>query len=687
MMDFLNEENIPRLFEDFYYPLCVVARNTSEVLFYNQAYTKLVPPVTDYKPGIKYCHFFHGENPPMNYLEAMASMANKGEHLMESSQNGVFFGVIVRTSVWKEVPVYLVCLNSTNTRLLDPLTGTFTQTAFAQGVSAKLEDILANAGKPVYVFADIQGMKHINSTQGYYAGNRVIQEVADGLRKAFPRGLYARYESDHFLILEDESRIMEALEQLQRSQRLNVKLKFGLYLPEDPHEDYAVCSDKARLAQQHIVGNYTRSMFTFTSELYEEYRRRHYIRDNLTKAMEEGEIQVHYQSVIRSMTVNTCSLEALARWNSKEEGMISPGEFIPVLENERLSAKLDLYVIEKVLQDFDRRLELGLKVLPVSVNLSPVDLETEDMVSRINELMKRYQIDHDLLIIEITESACASSPELLEKVIADFHKSGYQVWMDDFGSGYSSLNTLQQFSFDLIKLDMRFLENFSVDGRGAVILRNLIRMAEELQIHTLAEGVETEEQFRFLKSIGCERLQGYYFCRPLPLEDFVQRKEEGKLITAENYKSGSYFDAITGINQSDDRMPKDLRNRMMRLPEALLEMQGNGDLSFVRSNFEYMKYLLDAGIVKPEQTDVSRRAEWKIKTPLVMAKAVQESLETESWVSFQDLSTKPLYQADVDLEKLGLEEDRRKSGVQCWVYAMAEDTERQAVCFRIIIVG
>jgi EAL domain-containing protein (putative c-di-GMP-specific phosphodiesterase class I) len=245
--------------------------------------------------------------------------------------------------------------------------------------------------------------------------------------------------------------------------------------------------------------------------------RRNHILSHIQDAIDNGEIRVSYQPIIRSVSVKVSAVEALARWDSPQEGIISPEEFIQYLEEEHMSSLLDMYIVETVLREFEDREKVGLPIVPVSVNLSQSTLETIDVVKEVNGLTEKYDILPDYLIIEITESACVRNPEKLREVIDGFHQAGFRVWMDDFGSGYSSLNVLQKFDFDLIKFDMRFLEDFTFESKGEKIFRHMVKMAHDLHIHTLAEGVNTKEEYNFLKSIGCERMQGYLFGRPIPL--------------------------------------------------------------------------------------------------------------------------------------------------------------------------
>ena len=250
-----------------------------------------------------------------------------------------------------------------------------------------------------------------------------------------------------------------------------------------------------------------------------------YVRDHVDEAIARGEIRVYYQPLVRALTGKICGVEALARWQSEEYGFLTPNQFIPVLEESDQIYKLDCQVIRQVARRLRQRHESGLPTVPFSVNLSRKDFLYCDMVSVVDRAAKENQIPPSMLCLEITESALAADRETIDRAISRFHRGGYQVWLDDFGSGYSSLNTLKDHNFDVLKIDMAFLS--SLTGRSKAIITSIVRMAKKIGIQTLAEGVETEEQYAFLREIGCELLQGYYFSPPMPEEKgsaYVQEK-------------------------------------------------------------------------------------------------------------------------------------------------------------------
>ena len=279
-----------------------------------------------------------------------------------------------------------------------------------------------------------------------------------------------------------------------------------------------------------------------------------YVTSKIDEALRSGWIKVHYQPVIRSLTGDLCGFESLARWEDPEHGRITPDNFISSLEDTQQIYKLDCYMVDKVCSDIHDRLAWGGEMVPVSINFSRLDFLVCDMLDVVEKAVEKYDIPRDYLHIEITESMVVSDAELMHKVLDSFRAKGYGIWMDDFGSGYSSLNLLKDFNFDVLKLDMKFLSSFTVKSKAVV--RSVVTMAKDIGILTLAEGVETEEEVEFLKEIGCGRLQGYYFGKPEPLEEVFQHMKE-KGVGIEERRWHHFYDAA-GFNVRSTDSPLEI---------------------------------------------------------------------------------------------------------------------------------
>ena len=239
---------------------------------------------------------------------------------------------------------------------------------------------------------------------------------------------------------------------------------------------------------------------------------------NIDRAIQEKWIRVYYQPIVSAKDGKVCDEEALARWIDPTEGFLSPADFIPFLESAGLIYKLDLFVLEEALEKIRRRQEAGLEVVPQSINLSRSDFEGRDIVEEIRRRVDAAGVGHDMITVEITESIIGSNFEYMNEQVKRFRENGFAVWMDDFGSGYSSLDVLQSIEFDLIKFDMSFMRKLDQGENGKIILTELMRMASKLKLDTVCEGVEKEEHVSFLREIGCSKLQGYYFGKPAPYE-------------------------------------------------------------------------------------------------------------------------------------------------------------------------
>ncbi len=279
-----------------------------------------------------------------------------------------------------------------------------------------------------------------------------------------------------------------------------------------------------------------------------------YVVAHIDDAIENEWIKVYYQPVIRSLTGQLCGAESLARWIDSEVGFLSPDKFIGALEDAGLIHKLDCFVMEKVCKDIHSRKSKGEPVVPVSVNFSRHDFTVCNMLEVVESFIDKYDVPRDFIHVEITESMIAADEELFKGIMESFRGRGYEIWMDDFGSGYSSLNLLKDYQFDLLKMDMRFLSTMT--DKSKTIVRSTITMAKRIGIKTLTEGVETQDQVDFLKSIGCGKLQGYYFGKPEPIDKMLENIES-RGIEIEERQWRSYYEAA-GFNARDTESPLEI---------------------------------------------------------------------------------------------------------------------------------
>lgn len=301
---------------------------------------------------------------------------------------------------------------------------------------------------------------------------------------------------------------------------------------------------------------------------------REYICDNFHNALEKGYLVPFFQPIVRAITGKVYCAEALARWCDPEYGMIIPGDFIPVLEEEGLICELDMEILRRTCEFYKIISEFGTAVPSFSVNLSRYDFMSIDLFEMVNGILDEYGVPHSAIKLEITESLIVEDRATFQTVFKQFTDNGYSIWIDDFGSGYSSLNMLQSFNFDVMKLDMLFLKDFSVKSKQ--LLAAIINMAKTLGVHTLTEGVETKAHADFLRSVGCDVLQGFYFSEPVSGNDLISMMNN-QTLSPETQDDKNYWHEIGRLNflsanpleeQSDI---EDVDDPGAVLPIALLE--------------------------------------------------------------------------------------------------------------------
>lgn len=402
------------------------------------------------------------------------------------------------------------------------------------------------------LYFNITNFRSFNRAYGVEAGDRLIKRIAETLQASFPEGFIGHLSADNFAAIvrreRAEAGIQKVTEEIRDGVRSkSIQLKTGIFLPEEGADDDTLKAalDRARLACDSISQDATRYAATYSSRMQEESEKRTYLLNHFESALAQGDIHVYYQPVVRTLSGKLCGFEALARWEDPEKGMISPAEFVPLLEEVRLVGKLDAYIIENVCRLLHERLQNGHMILPVSVNLSKLDFELIHPLELLESLMDRYDLPRESIHVEITETVMAWDREKLVGIIRDFHAAGFEVWLDDFGSEYSSLNALHYFQFDVLKIDMEFFRNF--DERGRKIIRSVVMMAKSLGILTLAEGVENEQQMEFLKSIDCGRIQGWYYGKPEPFAVVMEQMTK-KGITGESAMERRIFSRVGLVN-------------------------------------------------------------------------------------------------------------------------------------------
>ncbi len=417
------------------------------------------------------------------------------------------------------------------TEEIDKLTLLSNLYSFREKAQEVLDDSNERERGLVIIYFDVNNFKNYNARYGFEAGDRFLQNMAKSIQKIFSELIVARFSDDHFVALAYNNTIEGRIDDLHRringyNPEADVDMRAGVYIIEQGDTDISIACDRARLACNSIKKDFGSIYKVYDKEIGNRINLANYIIHHVGEAVLKGYIQVYYQPVVRVINGKVCGFEALARWIDPEHGFLMPGDFIPILEDAHLIYKLDAYVVRQVCEDIRYYMDQGLRPHPVSINLSRADFHQKDMYRIVNDSVVGNHIPKSMIHIEITESALDDVSDILRGTIDRFRRGGYQVWMDDFGSGYSSLNLLKDYEFDVLKFDMKFLQNFGSKPKETAIWENVINMAEEIGIQTLAEGVETLETWDFLKKVGCEKAQGYFFGRPMAKTEVIDYLDE-----------------------------------------------------------------------------------------------------------------------------------------------------------------
>ena len=499
----------------------------------------------------------------------------------------------------------------------DYLTGLPSMTYFFALAEAGCRELRQSGKMPVILFLDFDGMKVYNQTYGLQEGDRFLKNFASDIIKLFSHENCSRFSADHFCVYTYEEKARESAAKLIEANKAiedekKMPLRVGMYLYEDDTISISGACDRAKIACDSGKNNYSSRFHIFDKKMMTAMEDKQYVIENIDRAIKEGWIKVFYQAIVRTANGKVCHEEALARWVDPVKGMFSPAAFIPALEETNTIYKLDLCIVDQVLKKMKEQADNGIYVVPVSVNLSRSDFYTCDIVEEIRKRVDSAGIGRDMIVIEITESIVADDVDYMIKEIGRFKELGFDVWMDDYGSGYSSPSILQKVPFDLIKIDMQFVRQMDESEKARIILTELVRLAMSLGMDTVAEGVETAEQADFLKDIGCTMLQGYYFSKPISFEEILERGKSGMQIGFENPEESGYYVLLGKVNlydlslsSTDDEQHTDYFDTW---PMVMVECGKDNILSIVRANITYKNYIADyfPGISGKKEFDASK---------------------------------------------------------------------------------
>ena len=575
-----RNEGVLKYLDDFPGGVCLVSRDSEEkILAVNPEALRIFECTSEQQ----FMDFTHGYFRNLVAAEEFRSVADLYES-RDTKADYSFWGFSSRTRKShfiriegifgpavdeKQGPLWVVGLVKSTMRHdvleTDGDTGLLGPHAFYRKAKELLEQekVDGTLGQRVPVFINLVHFSSFNSSYGLEAGDTLLYQMGQVIRSCFPDAPATHVGADNFLVMASRSGISARMDRVVAEindlihDRV-IRCKAGVVLFDEDHEPPESLKtlkcrdifDMAKMAADSIREDGNRSWAVYNSSMGRDMVNTAFVLRNFENAMEKGHIHVYYQPITRALTGKVCSVEALARWEDPEKGMIFPGNFIPVLEKMKLIHLLDRYVIESTARIYHRLKKAGYPIIPVSVNLSRVDFDTMKPFDFMEEIIYQYQVPRQFFHIEVTESALTRDTGVLKNELFRFKKAGYQLWLDDFGSGYSTLNVLKEFPFDLLKIDMAFLRNFNEESRK--IIRSIILMAKNLSIHTLAEGAETKEQVDFLRESGCEDIQGYFYGKPMSIEEFEEKLGEGSY-AAEGPLEKVVMDRIGLVNVLTDK--------------------------------------------------------------------------------------------------------------------------------------
>lgn len=384
------------------------------------------------------------------------------------------------------------------------------------------------------LYFNIKDFKAINELFGVGGGDDVLryfnQELCNSTMHPY---VVARIEADHFACLvkrenldyQELIRICQSCF-LQEEKKYSIYARCGIYFIEDKLMSVNQMCDRAKLAKEYIQDEFVQPYAVFDRYMRNAYIDRTEALADLNRALDNHEFEIYYQPVFHATTQKIVSAEALIRWNHPEKGFISPAVFIPAFEEGGHISKVDLFVAKEVQHFIEERYANHKFLVPISINLSWMDFYDKNMMQTILNSLRGNDVCHNYLRFEVTETSYAIMAENNKLVLETLKDIGAKILLDDFGSGYSSFSTIQNYDFDTIKLDMGFVQKIKKNKKTEQIIQTIIDMAHHVNATVIAEGAETADQVEFLTRNACDYIQGYYFSKPLPQKDFIELLEK-----------------------------------------------------------------------------------------------------------------------------------------------------------------
>jgi len=389
-----------------------------------------------------------------------------------------------------------------------------------------VNQLLFSSAKEIgFIQFDIRKFKIVNDLYGERFGDEILEFIISQLKEiCHKEQFFINLRSDVFMVVteyDSEEELVDFVHRLDGRiccfKEVKLQMSYGIYTVEDKEMELRQMEDRAAMARKAAKNNVVSNILFYREQFKETLYNRKFIEENMQTAITEGQFLMYLQPKYSISQNKIIGAEALVRWRHPERGMIYPDQFIPIIEENGFIQKVDYYIWEAACRFIRKCGETGITSCPISVNVSRIHLRDNECMQVLSDMIERNGIPRELLELEITETA--NDQQISAKAL-QLKDAGYTLLMDDFGSGYSSLNILLETPFDVIKLDKKFMENMMVSDKGRLILEQVVIMADKLNLGLLAEGVETKEQVEQLKKIGCDQVQGYYYAKPMPEEEF-----------------------------------------------------------------------------------------------------------------------------------------------------------------------
>lgn len=408
----------------------------------------------------------------------------------------------------------------------------------------------------------ISNLAKVNQIYGSSEGDRLIKYVADRVKYHIrAAGVYAIVQNNLFAVLirsHKEEDIMQVVNDITKdveecSDIFKVEVAFGIYRITDKTEKISEMLSRMVLAKRTVEKENNRNYVFFDKELNRQYEENCKMFDDMQTALDEKKFVMYLQPIVDLHLYKICSAEALVRWEHEEKGLLSPYAFLPLFEDTNLIFKLDYYMWEEACKTLRRWMDNKIEPIPLMLNISPVHLNSTSMMQVLSDLLDRYKLQKELVVLELPERALTGGGPEVQKTVKALAEEGYTLCIDNFGGRHSPVNLMRDLPFSMVKLDRTFLNENSKNEEGRTILRYLIAMAKELDFTVEAEGVETLRQVNFLTEIGCDMAQGYYFSMPMNLRDFDSLN---KKINRQGFRPYEYYPTFSDLEEGDDMIDK-----------------------------------------------------------------------------------------------------------------------------------